>query len=267
VIAPEWFSLGRRTLTQRLLTALVTMFRGLGSWRGPDADRFIGQAVPLVQGAQRALGTLTAAYIASQASLALGRPVAPPGVREAAMVHLRVGVTANQVYRRPFVTLYSALAKDVPFSDALDRAESRLEQIGGFDLQQTYAEAARDAMRRLPADSAPSGWRRVLVGEENCALCVVASTQRYRVAELNPLHPNCDCRVEPVFGETGQVLEPELVDTVKAAVAELTGETDGSLRGTDLRRLLVSMTPEHGELGSVLVRPRDHFTTPADLPV
>jgi hypothetical protein len=90
------------------------------------------------------------------------------------MVDLRAGVTANQVYRRPFVTHYTALAKDLPFSDALDRAENRLEQIGGFDLQQTYAEAARDAMLQLPADSAPSGWRRVLVGEENCALCVVA---------------------------------------------------------------------------------------------
>jgi hypothetical protein len=266
VIAPEQFSLGRTTLTQRLLTALVTMFRGLGSWREPDADRFVGQAVPLVQGAQRALGGLTAAYVASQASLALGRPVAPPGVREAAMVNLRAGVTPFQVYRRPFVTLYRWLSEGLRFPEALERAENRLEQIGGFDLQQTYAEAARDAMRQLPADSAPSGWRRVLVGEENCALCVVASTQRYTVADLNPLHANCDCRVEPVFGETDQVLEPELADTVKAAVAELTGE-EISLRGTDLRRLLVSMTPEHGELGPVLVRPRDHFTTAAELPL
>jgi hypothetical protein len=201
VIAPEQFFLGRTTLTQRLLNALVTMFRGLGSWRGPDADRFVGQAVPLVQGAQRTLGSLSAAYIASQASRTLGRAAAPPGVREAAMVNLRAGMTSQQVYRRPFATLYTALAKDVPFPEALGRAEGRLEQVAGFDLQQTYAEAARDAMRQLPADSAPSGWRRVLVGEENCALCVIVSTQRYTVAELNPLHVNCDCRVEPVFGE------------------------------------------------------------------
>jgi hypothetical protein len=174
VIAPEQFSLGRSTLTGRLLTVVVTMFRGLGSWREPDADRFVGQAVPLVQGAQRALGSLTAAYIASQASLALGRPVAPPGVREAAMVSLRKGVTPVQVYRRPFSTLYRWLAEGLSLREALDRAEDPLEQIGGFDLQQTYAEAARDPMRQLPADSAPSGWRRVLVGEENCALCVVA---------------------------------------------------------------------------------------------
>jgi hypothetical protein len=55
------------------------------------------------------------------------------------------------------------------------------------------------------------------------------STQRYHVAELSPLHPNCDCRVEPVFGAADQVLER--ADTLKAAVAELTRETDGSLRG------------------------------------
>jgi hypothetical protein len=41
-----------------------------------------------------------------------------------------------------------------------------------------------------------------------------------------------------VFGETDQVLDPELADTVKAAVDELTGE-ETSLHGTDLRRLLV----------------------------
>jgi hypothetical protein len=68
-----------------------------------------------------------------------------------------------------------------------------------------------------------------------------------------------------VFGETDQVLEPELADAVMAAVAELTGE-ETSLRGTDLRRLLVSMTPEHRELGPVLVRPHGHFTTAAELP-
>jgi hypothetical protein len=62
------------------------------------------------------------------------------------------------------------------------------------------------------------------------------------------------------------MLEPELADTVKAAIAELTGGTDGSPRGGDLRRLLVSMTPEYGELGPVLVRPRGHFTTAHELP-
>ena len=52
---------------------------------------------------------------------------------------------------------------------------------------------------------------------------------------------------------------------MKATVTELTGDSDASPRGADLRRLLVSMTLEHGELGPVLVRPHDHFTTAAEL--
>lgn len=56
-----------------------------------------------------------------------------------------------------------------------------------------------------------------------------------------------------------------LADMVKTAVAELTGETEGSLRGPGLHRLLVSTTPEHRELGSVLIRPRDHFRTVGEL--
>jgi hypothetical protein len=57
---PEQFSSSPSTLTELLIDALVTMIRRLGSWRDPDADRFVGQAVPLVHGPQRALGTLTA---------------------------------------------------------------------------------------------------------------------------------------------------------------------------------------------------------------
>jgi hypothetical protein len=53
------------------------------------------------------------------------------------MVNLQASVTANQVYGRPLVTGYTALAKDVPFREALERAENRLEQVAGFDMQQT----------------------------------------------------------------------------------------------------------------------------------
>jgi hypothetical protein len=266
-VTPDRFALLRRLLSGRLVAALAALFRELGSWRDDDADRFVTQAVPAVQGTQRALAALTASFIAAQATEALGRVVGPPGVPDAAVLGLRAGVTPADVYRRPFVTLRAALADGLALPEALERGVTRLGQVAEMDMQQTYAESSRAAMRALPAAARPTGWRRVLVGPESCALCVVASTQRYTLADLNPIHPACDCTVAPLFaGEDDPGIEPDRLERVHAAVEQLTGRSDRGARAPDYRQLLVSMTPSHGELGPMLVRPRDQFTTAADLP-
>ena len=255
-MTPDLFTHLRRTLSVRLSTSLVALFRNLGAWRDPDADRFVAQAVPLVQGSQRALASLTAVYVADRAAEAAGRVVGPPPIPGTASIGLRRGIEPGQVYRRPFVTLRMSLSGGDDLPTAVDRGSNRLVQIAEGDMQQTHAESARAAMQAL--SNQPSGWRRVLVGTENCALCVVASTQLYNVDTLNPLHHNCNCRVEPVFGSHPAV-SLERAAQVKAAVEELSGGRTS--RAKDLRGLVV----EHGELGPVLVRPRDHHITPADL--
>jgi hypothetical protein len=178
------------------------------------------------------------------------------------------GVPYEEVYRRPFATVYTHLSRGAPLEEAVERGATRLAGIAEADLQQTYAHAAQAAMEALdvPEADRPRFWRRVLIGTGNCALCVIASTQRYRVEELNPIHPGCDCEVAPLFGsDPGQVIEPDLLDQVHTAVEELTGDHDRGGRATDYRRLMVQMTREHGELGPMLVRPRDAFTSADDL--
>jgi len=264
-VTPERFAILRRLLSDRLAAALRRLFLDLGAWREEDARRFAAQAVPLVQGAQRTLATLTAAYVAAQATEAIGRPVPPPGIPDTRVLGLR-GVDPAQVYRRPFVELYTALARGKPMTEALDLASSRLSRIAELDMQQTYAHATQAAMQALPPAVRPSGWRRVLIGPENCALCVVASTQSYTIETLNPMHPACDCTVAPLFGDVDHVIEPDQLERVHAAVQELTGTVDRGARAPDYRQITVAMTNEHGELGPMLARPRDRFTTAADLP-
>lgn len=254
---PALFSQMRRSLSDRLITALLGIFQSFDSWRTPEANQFVAQAVPMVQGAQRTLAALTSLYIADQAAEALGRTLAPPPVPDLAAVDLRKGITTSEVYQRPFTTVRVALAKGIPPDESVARGAHRLGQIAEADLQQTHAEAARAAMQALPADAQPSGWRRALVGPTNCALCVAASTQRYTVANLNPIHPNCNCRIEPLFGDQPHVIEPTRLEQVKAAITEITDPGNRDIRG-----LIV----EHGELGPMLARPRDHFTTPNELP-
>jgi hypothetical protein len=182
-------------------------------------------------------------------------------------VNLRRGVDTDQVYERPFVEIYTALSKGKPLTKAVELGEVRLREIAELDLQQTYAVASQSAMEQLPGDQQPQFWRRQLVGAKNCALCLLASTQRYHVKTLNPIHGNCDCRVEPVWGhqDPGQVIEPDLLERVHDAVQELTGVTDRGGREPDYRKIVIEMTQEHGELGPMLARPLDHFTTEGDL--
>jgi len=267
-MGPEEFSAQRRTLIDQLIGMLTDLFGGLGSWRREDVEAFADQALPAVRASQQTLAALCAVYVAAQASEQLGYEVPPPGIPDADAVDLRQGVTPEEVYRRPFATVYTHLARGEPIDAAVEHGRARLAEIVEADLQQCYAHAVQAAIASVevdPGDRA-SFWRRTLVGETNCALCVIASTQRYRVEDLNPIHPGCDCRVDPVFGpDPGQVIEPDLLEQVHAAVEALTGASDRGGRATDYRQLMVTMTPEHGELGPMLVRPRDRFTGADDL--
>ncbi len=266
-MTPEQFAVRRRALTQRLLDALIRLFLQPGSWRAQDADRFVELAVPMVQASQRTLAALTSAYLAQQAAAAVGGTVTPPGVLDRFAVDLRRGVTAQEVYRRPYTMLYTALSRGQDMSRALAVAQSRLREVAEMDLQQTYATASQQVLRSLPARARPSAWRRVLTGLESCALCVVASTQRYRLSTLDPIHPGCDCIVEPIYGPAGdQVIDEALLEQVHAAVTSLTGRSDRGGRAPDYRKITVEMTREHGELGPLLVRPLDKFTGPGAIP-
>jgi hypothetical protein len=266
-VTPEQFAVLRRSLSMRLVTTLARLFLGLGSWRDADAARFVKQAVPLVEGSQRGLAALTAAFVAAQAGEALGTVFAAPGVPDGEAVNLRRDIDADAVYQRPFATVYNALSKGRPLTAAVELGRVRLEEVAEMDLQQTYAHATRAALQGLPESARPRFWRRMLSGLENCGLCVIASTQRYTIGELNPIHPGCDCYVLAVFGrDPGQVIAPGLLEQVHAAVKDLTGKEDRGGRAPDYRDLMVSMSAEHGELGVLLVRPRDRFTSKADLP-
>ncbi len=263
---PFQFAFLRRSVTSRLIVALTRMFDGLGSWHRPDAQRFAAQAVPMVEGAQAALANLTSNYVAAVASQALQRPVAPPPIPQTARARLRL-VDPNEVYQRPFVEAYTALKDGDQLDKALGKARVRLREVADGDMQLAYAHSAQAAMQGLPQQQRPTGWRRVLTGAENCAMCVLASTQRYHRHDLNPIHPHCDCTVEPIYGPIAdRVIEPQLLEQVHAAVLDLTGVVDRGGRAVDYRHIMTRIVHRHGELGTVLARPGDHFTGPRAIP-
>lgn len=259
------FTAARSRITTVTTAAVGQLWSAQQSWRDADADRFVAQAAPLVQAGQTTIADLTSIYIADQATANFDTTVAPPTIA-AQLVTGGRGVPPEVVYRRPFVEVYTALTDGRTLAEAVGLGRSRTSEITDLDLQRAYSLAADAAMGGLPERYRPRQWRRVLTGAHSCALCVIASTHRYRRGDLHPLHRACDCRVEPDYGGVaGQAFDDRRLEQVHAAVQALTGRSDRGARNPHYGQLVVDITAEHGELGPLLVYPRDHFDRPGDL--
>lgn len=245
------FAAFRRELSDGLIAALAALWDALPSWHREDVAGFLADALPLVAAAQRTLADLVAVKVAENAEEALSRFVRPPLLPDSAVTDLRRGVTPDDVYTRPFIEVWSALKDGLPLDEATSKGRLRLKGIAEFDMQQAHAEATAKAQKALEAKDRPKWWERTLTGTENCGLCMAASTRVYRVGELDPIHPGCDCGVQEHWDKppTGVLHPGRLAD----AYQSLYDET-----GTDSTRadLLRDVITTHGELGQILTRPR-----------
>jgi hypothetical protein len=246
----------------RVETYARTLWGSLGSWRDADITRMVGQIVPVVGGAQMQMVALTDAYL-NAIAVAAGLPM-PTGATPARAVTGTAtrGVDPREVYRRAGVTVWTALSEGKPLSAAVDEGLHRLLNIAGTDLQ---LAKTRTSLHRLRGDQTAAGYRRVLTGSEDCAMCVLASTQRYHREDLLPIHPGCDCDVAPIRGgvDPGQVIDPGRLDAIHASVKEQFGKSDLGGREVDYRLIEVR---DHGEIGPTLTWRGQHFDGPSNVP-
>lgn len=238
----------RGLIRDAVSSQLGRYWASMGSYRDADVDRFVRVAVPKVKAGQLAIASVTAQYLGGS-------------VDRAAVVAARKA-DPQAVYRRPAVTVYAALAQGAEFVQAVAEGAARLNSLLSTDMQLAHTTQARASMTQGGYEY----YRRVLSGLENCARCAIASTQRYHVRDLMPIHPGCDCGVETVTADfdPGQVIDPEYLERVHSEVERFTGFQDRGARDPDYRDLIV--THEHGEYGPTLAWRRDHFTGPADIP-
>lgn len=251
----------------RVLAYASTVWARAGSWRDTDVDRLVGLIVPRVQAGQVRTAQLTSAYFAALETARTGTPVAAERVDRDLVTGAR-GVPAEEVYRRPAATIYATLAKGGSLTQAVSSGLARLNAIVASDHQLAKTTQAR-------ASASARGFRymrRTLTGRENCAMCIIASTQRYRVQDLQPMHPGCDCGFDTVTAGTdpGQIIDPELLAQTHQLIEAEFGATDRGARvldglndWSDYVDLIV--TREHGELGPVLAWRDQHFTAKADI--
>jgi hypothetical protein len=154
------------------------------------------------------------------------------------------GVDVKDVYSRPLSTARIALSEGKLYAEATQLGLQRLLAIVDTDLTLAQNTAAAE---HLPRRSRVVGYRRTLDGDA-CALCSLASTQRYNRETLQPIHDHCHCGVMPIIGTTdpGRVIDKELAGRVKDELGLTTKPNPQSAY-----KKFVQVTP-HGELGSVL---------------
>lgn len=251
----------------RVLDYVTRTWTGLGSWRDSDIDRFVAAVVPVIEGSQAQVAALTDAYLAQLEATVLGTAAPPLGVRPSTVTTEALrGVPASEVYRRPAVTTWTALANGEPLDRAVSAGLTRARDLAATGLQLAKTHTAR---RVLDGNRRVVGYRRVLEGTRSCALCIVASTQRYTRGQLLPIHGGCDCGVLPVYGDRdpGQVIDPNTLEGVHDRIAERFGAPDRGARKIDdvSRYRDVLVEHEHGELGPVLGVRGQAFTGPDDI--
>lgn len=238
------------------LRLALQMWDNLGSYRDADMQRLIQWLMPRVQAGQTQIAHLTAAYMA--AMLAEQGVAAETAVVDPLLILAARGVPFEEVYARPAVQLYSALAKGLPFDEALAMGRNRLQSLVSTDMQMAKVRQSRESLRRSDAKF----YRRVLNGPQNCAKCIITSTQRYRKRDLLPIHPGCDCTVAPIrASDPPLVLDEALLQATHEQVSAFAGIENRSAEGY----LDLIVTHEHGEIGPVMAWRNQNFTGPADI--
>lgn len=215
-------------------------------------NRLVELMVPQVMAAQLQIADFTSVYLAASAEAEI---VAAPDVTTGR------GVPPEDVYARPVITARSGIVKGLSVAKALSVGKRRLINLAGTDLQMAKVRQAQASF----ASSSREFYRRVPTGTENCAMCLIAATQRYNTKELLPIHPGCDCDIDviPPGMDLDHVIDIEQLEATHDQVKAFTGIADRGGRAPDYRKLII--TREHGEIGPTISWLGQKFTGPGQI--
>lgn len=220
-----------RTLT---MAAVARAWTRLPAYDAANVAAFLTIVVPLILASQRQSIALTNAFLA-RATGSTPAAVSVPAILAAT----RNGVTPAEVYRRPFVTVWTDLKAHRPYQDAVAAGLHRATSAAATDVQLAMRETLVAVGQKDPRIL---GYRRV-PDPGACPFCVLVAGQRYTTAQLLPIHPHCGCGVAPITA---------------ANRGDFTGKRENDLNVT--QDGVTAAVAQHGELGPVLVNGADRFT-------
>lgn len=238
-------------------------FEGLGWWGSQATDRWLAEALPIVSEAQLAVASIADTMMDIELEMLLDGAVQSGPVDPALVTGAAVrGTDPSEVYARPLGEVWRGIGDGRSVPESVSGGLSRLESTFRVDNERVSDLVFRN---RMISEPGVTGFRRVPTSGRSCALCLIASTQRYRKERLKGIHPSCRCKVVPIVGEvTGRTVDRDLLERIHGAVREQYPEAyDRTGRRLDYRQIMVEH--DHGELGPVLSVRGQHFTGPGDL--
>jgi hypothetical protein len=245
-------------LISSLLGQLVTAWAGFDRWH--DTDLVAGQAARSAQLVTVALPAVRQQSRAYHTAVLRELGTKPGKLPAISSDYPRANITPFEVYQRPATAYAYAGSRGLTAYEAAVDARARLAVLAESDLRSANRD---EAQRVYTATPQVIGYRRIIHPELSttgtCGLCVVASQRMYKTSELLPLHfPSCHCESMAVVkgDDPGMKLNDDDLATVYAAA--------GGTAADQLRETRIRFT-DHGELGPVLVKDGDHFTTAKDL--
>lgn len=209
-----------REITRRGVKAA---WASLAAYEDAQVAEFLRAAVPIVTAGQERASRLTDAYVAAT----LGRQPLGIPTSEVTGAVIRAGATPDEVYRRPFVTVWTALSAGSRYEEAVNAGLARAANLAATDVQLTARQTFQAVQQRDPAIRGYT--RRADPGA--CKFCQLVDGAFVKSASAMPLHPGCGCGLEPV-------LHREPVTPLPDGVA----------------------VHAHGELGPTLADPGHDFT-------
>jgi hypothetical protein len=248
-------------LTDEVALFASRNFAQLGNWRDDAVEDYLRSVLPVVAAGQNQISNLARAFYASAAEYYgqpfTNRPIPTGSVNTQAVR----GTPAADVYSRGFLATRFELSKGKSLDQAVKMGASRIYNIARTDMQ--LAKTNTGLFVRGNNDNIV-GYSRILSGAENCALCYVASTQRYTRGDLLPIHPGCDCGEMPIYGNSdpGQVIDEANLEATHDAVASRFGRAARDGREIDYRQIMIR---QHGEIGPVLTVRGQNFTGPSEV--
>jgi len=232
-----------------------------------DIERIANEIIPLVQAGQKSISQLTALYLDTVLTAGTAVPLGAGSqtIGDSDLPTLR-GVSPSEEFLRAGITIWTALKDGDAYEAAVKKGLDRLVSLVTTDVQL----AQRWTENRVLNLSEAKFWRRVPRGVGSCALCVLASTQRYHVRDLKPIHPGCQCTVAPIIlrngraaqFDPGRILNEPLLEQLHKDIGSFAGGYDRGGRAPSYKDILIR---EHGELGPVLTWRDQHFTGPDSL--
>lgn len=228
--------LAQERLRTIVATAVGQIWAGLRGYDEQNVDQWLSTVVPVVIAGERQSVSLTEAYLARS----IGRPALGINPDQIIGAGIRAGADPAEVYRRPFVTVWSALKDGTAWEDAVGQGAARATSTAATDVQLTMRTTLRDVGE---SDDLIVGYSRVPDGGA-CDFCQAVSGQRYRTDQLMPIHNHCGCGVDVI---------------TRSNRREFTGKPENDLTVT--RDGVTAAVREHGELGPVLTDGSQHFTS------